>query len=224
MAKHKQILIIEDAEDDRLLLSRMMGSAGFDVHAFGDVESGYQSAKTTTPHLVLLDLAMEGADGYVFLERRLKDPVLKQVPVIVVSGMNDHLSIVRAISSGATDYMLKPVRTRELLMRVARLLGTGDTFTVEFSEKPEKATLSVPGTVVQAGDTSVLVESPIRFANNAVVELRSELFARKELQGAVWSNPDGRSLLWGQGVYRTRIFAAGLRSNLKRILKGGGSS
>jgi len=101
------ILVVDDYRTNRLKLCLGLKQQG---HTVGEAENGIQALeklRTETFDLVLLDIMMPEMDGYQVLEQMKEDKILRDVPVIVISAMDDMESVVKGIELGAEDYLPK---------------------------------------------------------------------------------------------------------------------
>lgn len=117
-----RVLVVEDDPNVRGLLQTLLEVEGYTVLTASDGMDGLGQATTASPALVLLDLVMPDLGGARVLERLHDDPVLSQIPVIVVTGHEDALPDVRAVL-GADNVFLKPFAVAELLARVGAVTG-----------------------------------------------------------------------------------------------------
>ena len=101
------ILVIDDDEDQRTLMTRFLHREGFRVQVAADGRKGLQLARSLHPRAILLDVMMPGIDGWSVLSEIKADPNLAATPVVMVTSV-DQRNL--AASLGAADYMLKPVR------------------------------------------------------------------------------------------------------------------
>jgi signal transduction histidine kinase len=103
-----RILVVDDEMVNRILLSTNLGESGYSVQMAEDGQQALEMLSTQPFDVVLLDLIMPRMDGYQVLAQMKDDDVLRRIPVIVISSMDDMESIVRCIEMGATDYLTKP--------------------------------------------------------------------------------------------------------------------
>lgn len=103
----KKILIIEDDKFLRELISQKLLKEGYDIIEAVDGEKGIKTVKEENPELVLLDLILPGIDGFEVLSRMKKDPVLAEIPVIILSNLGQKDDIERGLKMGAVDYLIK---------------------------------------------------------------------------------------------------------------------
>ncbi len=120
------VLAEDDALTARLVVHRLERE-GFAVDHFTDGRGAFEAIKAHRPDgyaLVILDVKMPHMDGFEVLGRMKEDPALAETPVVMLTGMGAEHDVVRALSEGADDYILKPFSPTELTLRVQRLLAT----------------------------------------------------------------------------------------------------
>ncbi len=116
------VLIVDDSVDNRLLLSDLLEFQGHTTVMAENGRRALELLKTKIFDLVLLDIMMPVMDGYQTLDRIKSDPLLRHIPVIMISAMDDLDSVVRCIQMGAEDYLLKPFNPILLEARVGASL------------------------------------------------------------------------------------------------------
>ncbi len=119
MATENNILVIDDEVQIRRLLEITLGLNGYNVSEASTAKEGIISAATYNPALILLDLGLPDEDGLSVL---IKLREWYQNPIIILSVRNSEEDIVKALDSGANDYLTKPFRTGELLARIRTAL------------------------------------------------------------------------------------------------------
>jgi DNA-binding response OmpR family regulator len=117
-----RILIIDDDAAQLFLARRALEQAGFLVEEAADGKLGLRAIKETRPDLVLLDVMMPEFNGYdVCLELR-RDPEFMNLPVVMVTALDDLDSVRRAFEAGATNFVTKPVNWTILSYHVKYIL------------------------------------------------------------------------------------------------------
>lgn len=117
-----QLLVVDDNEMNRDMLSRRLQRQGYQVDAVESGENALGALQTTNYDLILLDVMMPGLNGYEVLERVKSDDQLHDIPVIMISALDDLESVVRCIELGAEDYLFKPFNPVLLKARVGASL------------------------------------------------------------------------------------------------------
>ncbi|MCC6235658.1 MAG: response regulator [Verrucomicrobiales bacterium] len=117
-----RVLVIEDDRENRELLSRRLLRQGFEVVTEASGRGGLRRARAESFDLVLLDLIMPGLGGDRVLAEFKSDPVLRELPVIMLSAVDAVDAVVRCILMGAEDYLSKPFNPVLLRARIAACL------------------------------------------------------------------------------------------------------
>lgn len=117
--KPKQVLVVDDDQAIRELLSEYLAKAGFTVFAAEDGIAMGAVLAVEQPDLIVLDVMMPGDDGFV-LCKRVRET--SNIPIIMLTANSDEMDRVLGLEIGADDYMAKPFSPRELLARIKALL------------------------------------------------------------------------------------------------------
>lgn len=176
---NKDILIIDDDKEIRVLMRKMLEVVGANVQEKESVEEALRHSLASPPHLILLDLKMPRHSGFDFLMARNKSPILQKVPVVVVSGSRDKESIYRAISLGAADYVVKPLQTKTILQKVRKYLKDNAFFRYEFpKDQRPAASLQVSGEVTAFNKTYFKLEAPVKIEKNTTVKVEARVLKK----------------------------------------------
>jgi len=116
------VLVVDDDESLRTLLQYMMESDGYRVLTAADGETAVKKANDAAPDIVLLDAVMPGMDGFQTTEALKSSERTSNIPVIMVTGLDDRDSKLRALKAGAQEFVTKPVDHSEVSLRVRNLL------------------------------------------------------------------------------------------------------
>jgi DNA-binding response OmpR family regulator len=115
----RSVLTVEDDPDLLRLIRRELEAAGFEVWACPTAEEALETvARKGLPHLALVDILLPGADGMV-LARKLHE--WSDLPIVMLTSVDEEETVVRAIESFAEDYIRKPFNSREMVARVERV-------------------------------------------------------------------------------------------------------
>lgn len=121
MAKHK-ILIVEDDENIRELISFNLKAEDYSVIEAETGENGIKQAIKVLPDLILLDLMLPEMDGLDVCRQLKSDATTKNIPIIMVTAKGEESDIVTGLELGADDYVSKPFRPKELVARIRNIL------------------------------------------------------------------------------------------------------
>lgn len=111
------ILLVEDEQFLCRLLMKKLEISGFTVRQAFDGESGLQSVEQEKPDLILLDLLLPGIDGFEVLRRLKADERFKDIPIIVLSNLGEHVDIEKAKQIGAVEYLVKAQYAPDEILR-----------------------------------------------------------------------------------------------------------
>ena len=116
------ILIVEDNEMNRDMLSRRLQRKGYEVLIAVDGEMGMDVARAHVPDLILMDMSLPVVDGWEATRRLKADDVLKHIPVIALTAHAMANDREKALEAGCDDYDTKPIELPRLLAKIETLL------------------------------------------------------------------------------------------------------
>jgi two-component system, sensor histidine kinase and response regulator len=120
----KRLLIIDDSPDIVALLKVILIAAGYEVRGVMDGLYGMSEALAFAPHLIILDIAFPAGGGLPLLERLKTNLRTKDIPVLILTGLEDEGIEEQAFAGGAGSYLLKPIQRQEVVREVTRLLAS----------------------------------------------------------------------------------------------------
>jgi CheY-like chemotaxis protein len=119
----RRILVVEDDEKSRRLLSDVLGYHGYEVSAFESGEQGLESLRTRLPDAALLDIQLPGISGFEVLTAVRAASSTTRLPVVAVTAsVMDH-DRKKILAAGFDAYVAKPVNIQELLQTLEKLLS-----------------------------------------------------------------------------------------------------
>ena len=118
----KRILIVEDNEMNRDVLSRRLARQGFEILVAVDGRSGLIMAETAQPDLILMDLTMPEVDGWECARRLKAAPHTRAIPIIALSAHAMRGDREKALDAGCDEFDTKPIDFNALLDKMERLL------------------------------------------------------------------------------------------------------
>jgi len=114
---------VDDEVDNRELLQIILKWSGFVTQLAASGEAALVNAGAEPPDLILVDLMMPGMDGYELIACLKQKPETEDIPVIMLSAMNDSATRKRALAAGAVAYITKPIVRSELCEQVRGVLA-----------------------------------------------------------------------------------------------------
>ena len=117
-----KILLVEDNEDNRDMLSRRLERKGFTVILAVDGQDGLDKAQSELPDIILMDMSLPVMDGWEATKVLKGDPDTAQIPVIALTAHAMSSDREKAIEAGCNDYDTKPVDLQRLLNKISDLI------------------------------------------------------------------------------------------------------
>jgi two-component system, cell cycle response regulator DivK len=118
-----KILLVEDNEMNRDMLSRRLRRSGYEVVIAEDGQAGVDMTEAERPDLVLMDMSLPIKDGWTATQEIKANATLKNIPIIALTAHAMSGDRERAMQAGCDDYDTKPVDLPRLLEKIQRLLG-----------------------------------------------------------------------------------------------------
>jgi two-component system, OmpR family, alkaline phosphatase synthesis response regulator PhoP len=155
----RSVLVVEDEEDIRELVSYTLLKEGYQVSSVASGEEALAVATTQPPDLMLLDLMLPGVDGLTVCQKLRADPATAGMAVVVLTAKGEESDVVAGLNIGANDYITKPFSRDVLLARVrAALRNTAPRADGGQSSDDEEEVLKVHNIAIHPGRHSVLVD------------------------------------------------------------------
>jgi DNA-binding response OmpR family regulator len=213
--RRQRVLVVDDEEDVRILVCRLLAEMGYDVDSAADGREGIERLEAVRPDLLILDLMMPAVDGWGVLRYLKGKP--DSPPVVILTARGDHDSFTRGIREGASAYVFKPFRFHELIATCQALLLGGSQRKDVARERRQRARRVLMAEVrVLSRDKApiALGELVDLSAQGAHVNLGLRLTPGSYVRVA-FHTPDGGSTLSLEGTVRwcepaARGFAHGL--------------
>lgn len=115
----RRILIVDDTKNVQVMISDFLGGQDFEVLTASNGREALDVVHQNEPDLILLDIMMPTMDGYQFIGQLRRE---SSIPVIMITARQQEADIIRGFELGADDYITKPFRLRELLVRIRAVL------------------------------------------------------------------------------------------------------
>jgi two-component system cell cycle response regulator DivK len=121
----KKILLIEDNELNRDMLSRRLQKRGYQVVTAVDGETGIAMAQAEAPALILMDVSLPGIDGLEATRRLKAAPETRRIPIVALTAHTNLSDRDNALAAGCDDFDTKPIELPRLLEKIESLLNQG---------------------------------------------------------------------------------------------------
>ena len=180
-----KIVIIDDEDDIREILSYNLIKEGFQVHAASNGIEGISICKNIKPDLVILDVMMPGMDGVEVCEALRKIPGLENILICFLTARNEDNSQIAGLDAGADDYISKPIKPRVLISRINALLRRKELTSMKSIDTKELVINREKYTVFKEGKAIHLPKK--EFELLALLASRPEIvFERDVILEKVW--------------------------------------
>jgi CheY-like chemotaxis protein len=120
-----KILLVEDNELNRDMLSRRLSKRGYEVEVATDGAQGIEMARSLTPDLILMDVGLPGIDGLEATRRLKAEPRTSAIPIVALTANAMAGDQEEALAAGCDEYDTKPVDITRLVGKIQALLGSG---------------------------------------------------------------------------------------------------
>ncbi len=159
---HKStVLIVDDDPIARRLMEALLAEEGYDLAFAANGTDTLTKAAELAPDLILLDVMMPGMDGFEVCRRLRADPLMAEVPIIMVTALADRISRLRGIEAGADDFVSKPLDPAELRARVQTIIRLNRYHLLRERAKFEQLVeLSPEGIVIVNGEGLIDLANP----------------------------------------------------------------
>ncbi|WPV00759.1 response regulator [Mucilaginibacter sp. cycad4] len=214
MKKHR-LVIIDDHYDILEILKYNMVQEGYEVKMFFNAVDALKYINADNTDLLVTDWMLPEMDGLELCRNLKMSPSTRDIPLVMLTGKNDEIDAVTALEVGAEDYVTKPIRMRELMSRVKKILRRKNIDDIISARKEVKET-------IECGVLKMNLVSYKVYINNELLELTIGEFKLLELlakqPGKVFSRNQIIERINGSQYFATErsidVQIAGLRKKL----------
>ncbi len=182
-----RILVVDDDEAVRLLVTRYLEMEGFHVDQVGDYGAAIAAIGTEQPDLILLDLTLPSGDGLDILTRLRRD---SDVPVILLTSRGSEADRILGLKLGADDYVVKPFSLGELTARIASVLRRTRSGAPQSVLQFDGLVVDLGTREVTAGDTLVTTTAREFDLLAFLAASPRQVFSRQQLLANVWDSSE----------------------------------
>jgi len=186
MMDGKKLLLVEDEQAIREMLSFSLRRAGFEVDAAEDVGAARRCVADRRPDLIVLDWMLPDVSGIEYARALRRDDSTADIPIIMLTARGEEDDKVRGLEAGADDYMTKPFSPRELVARISAVLRRAAPGGGAEVVEADGLTLDLAGHRVTANGTAVQL-GPTEYRLLSFFMTHPErVYARGQLLDRVW--------------------------------------
>ncbi len=217
----KNILVIDDSEDARIIVRTALERRDYIVHEASSVAEGIEKSHRIWPDLIILDLQMPEESGFDFLKKRSRDQRLKPIPVIITSRVNERAPVNLALFLGTTDYIIKPFDTKLLVKKVKKRLNEKNFFQFTFKESEQPAVnMKTAGTITHVHNAGMRLKSTVRLKENSQVSIISPMIDLLNLNHCILKTSAFPAFYDGEKLFESQILFTGLDTDQLRTISG----
>ena len=182
-----QILVVEDSVTQALNLRFLLQKRGYEVSVCHSGEDALRRLQEHKPTLIISDIVMPGMDGYELCRLVRQDPQLTDIPIMLMTALSDPREIIKALASGATNFVTKPFDAQLLISRLQYILQnmamrkeSRDERGVQVFFAGESYTLTIEPTQIvdllfSSYETAVMHQRQLEEANKSLHEANEKL-------------------------------------------------
>jgi len=182
-----QILVVEDSVTQALNLRFLLQKRGYEVSVCHSGEDALRHLQEHKPTLIISDIVMPGMDGYELCRLVREDPELTDIPIMLMTALSDPKEIIKALASGATNFVTKPFDAQLLMSRLQYILQnmamrreSRDDKGVQVFFAGESYTLTIEPTQIvdllfSSYETAVMHQRQLEEANKSLLEANEKL-------------------------------------------------
>jgi two-component system alkaline phosphatase synthesis response regulator PhoP len=185
--KARKVLIADDEPDILEILKYNLLKEGYEVTTAKDGDEALEKAKQTQPEMVILDIMMPRKNGVEVCEILRAQPAFKETLILFLTALNDEATHIKGLSTGADDYLSKPISPQVFLSKVQSLFRR--------IKQPENVTIKVDGLTIDPEKFIVVYEGTEIILAKKEFELLhllatkpGRVFLRNEILSQVWGN------------------------------------
>lgn len=204
MSDNIKILIVDDEEDIRELLRYNLGKEGYLIDTAENGIEAIEKAKTFAPHLIVLDIMMEGMDGIEVCEALREDEFFNDTLIVFLTARGESFTQISALETGGDDFISKPIKPNVLKSRIKAILRRHSSIANSQSDAISTygdLTIDREKFSLNVGDKSISLAKKEFELLDLLLSKPGKVFKRSEILSKVW----GREVIVGDRTIDVHI-------------------
>jgi CheY-like chemotaxis protein len=219
MVAKKSILIISSQDKHTARLRGLLGR--YHLLECDRIDEAIRLSDENLPHLILIDLNLPLRTGFLFLEDKINHPRISKIPTIAIVEQDDQFRQLRGAALGAKGYIKRPYSPIEVQGKIAGILNESGLKKYIFpQENVEDFKISLSGTIKAINETSLVLDSPVKFAPKCKVNIYGKIFQEMNIDPPLLMKTDSSPSVRKQtGIFTSKISFVGLSDKLGQKLR-----
>ncbi len=219
--KTSKIVVVDDDPDVLELIRYNLEKERAQVQTFTNAREALSAMREQRPDLVLSDWTMDDLDGLDLCRLLKRDPELSKIPFVMLTGRQEEIDVVTALELGADEYLFKPIRVRELMSRIKKMLNRLPNFATD-ANPVTQTLITVPDKMLMFRDLKMNIDHHKAYIAGSALDLTYTEFKLLQLliskPGRVYTRTQIMEKINGMDYFATErsvdVQVAGLRKKL----------
>ena len=214
----KYILVVDDDLDILVFCEKILSNIGVVVLKATTTEDALAKILEYAPHMVLLDINLEGEAGFSLLENLKELEILKHLKVYMISSEKTKEAILLSKKYGVQGYLIKPLSNNTLINTVKKYSKESALPKLTVMEDSKEAKVFIPGEVIKFNEISFIIRSRVKFMAKEKIEIESKFFDEMKVKkGHTKIYQKSRDI--NPGIYDTVIQMVGLPESILQLIR-----
>lgn len=220
--KIKKVFVLDDDDKTNLVLAKVLQGSGYTVKIFNQISEIQSALKTEVPDAFIVDPHSHSAGSPEFLIFRQNDQVFKKIPLIGFTEKISREEIVKMLSLGVHDYLIKPLNAKLILSILKKYLASDEHKHFKF-EGEEDAIGSIELHFTRVSETNIVGESPVKLTDDedGLYRIVSRELEDRDVSSTSLSLSKNTTFVSQEGLFRAYFRWRGLSEAVLQLIRSG---
>lgn len=220
--KTKKVFVLDEDEKSNRILEKVLQGAGYSVKCFTDIHELKSVLKVEVPDAFIVDPHSQQSKSAEFLIFRQNDPVFKKIPLIGFTKIISREEIVKMLSLGVHEYLIKPLNAKLILSILKKDLSSHEHKYYKFEDE-EDAIGSIDIQFTRVSETNIVGESPVKLTDDEDGQYRivSRDLEDRGVANASISLSKNTTFVSQEGLFRAYFRWRGLNESILQLIRSG---